>query len=202
MNRYVRRLVLAYSARSRARKAATIVDLMERTGARRLLFVGAMASGTEPNEGIVERLVAASADEVVSINLYDPGRQPWPYLIADGCHMPFLDDSFDLVVSNAVVEHVGLEPDQRAFVAEHVRVGGNWVITTPNRWFPVESHTSTLFQHWLPSWRGRRSEFTRLLSRREFRALLPPGAHLVGQPWAATFLASSSPVRAKDRPSG
>ena len=200
MNPYLRRLVLAYSTRSRERKAAIIIDLMRQTGARRLLLVGAMASGTEPNEGIVERLVAASAGEVVSINLYDPGSQPWPYLVADGCYMPFADQSFDLVVSNAVIEHVGLAADQLAFVAEHVRVGRDWVITTPNRWFPVESHTSTLFLHWRPTWRHGRPEFSRLLSRGEFRALLPPGTHVIGRPWPATFLASSSPVRAKDLP--
>ena len=118
VNPYLRRLVLAYSTRSRERKAAIIIDLMRQTGARRLLLVGAMASGTELNEGIVERLVGASAGEVVSINLYDPGSQPWPYLVADGCHMPFADQSFDLVVSNAVIEHVGLAADQLAFVAE------------------------------------------------------------------------------------
>ena len=198
MNPYARRLVLAYSARSRERKAALIVKLIQQTATRRVLLVGAMASGTEPNEGIVERLVAAAAVEVVSIILYDPGQQPWPYLMADGCHMPFADQSFDLVVSNAVVEHVGNEADQLAFVAEHVRVGRDWVITTPNRWFPVESHTSTIFLHWRSAWRERRPEFSRLLSRREFCSLLPPGSSLVGRAWQATFLASSSPVRAKD----
>jgi len=199
----MRGLVLAYSARSRRRKAELIGDVMRRTGARRLLLVGGMASGTEPNEGIVERLIAAHAAEVVSINIYDPGVQPWPYLIADGCRMPFTDQSFDLVVSNAVIEHVGGEAEQAAFVREHLRVGRHWVITTPNRWFPVESHTSTVFKHWSSRWRSARTEFTRLLSRREFRGLLPPSAVVVGRPWQATFLAYSSPVRAKaEEPTG
>jgi ubiquinone/menaquinone biosynthesis C-methylase UbiE len=173
---------------------------MRRTGSRRILLVGGMASGTEPNEGIVERLVAEHASEVVSINLYDPGPQPWPHLIADGCRMPFADQSFDLVVSNAVIEHVGGLQEQLAFIGEHQRVGRAWVITTPNRWFPVESHTSTLFAHWSAGWRARRTEFTRLLSRAEFRRVLPAGATLRGHPWQATFLAQSSLVRAKDAP--
>lgn len=200
MNPRIRRLVLAYSARSRRRKADRIVELMHRIGARRILLVGGMASGTEPNEGIVERIVGAHAVEVVSINLYDPGPQPWPYVVADGCLMPFQDRSFDLVVSNAVIEHVGDETAQREFVREHLRVGHAWVMTTPNRWFPVESHTSMLFRHWSPSWRGERTEFTRLLSRREFKAVLPPGAALIGRPWQPTFLGHSSLVQAKDQP--
>jgi SAM-dependent methyltransferase len=189
MNPYIRRVVLAYSARSRRRKAELIVNLMRRSGARRLLLVGGMASGTEPNEGIVERLVASQATQVVSINIYDPGPQPWPYVVADGCWMPFGDQSFDLVVSNAVIEHVGGQDEQLAFIREHLRVGRAWVVTTPNRWFPVESHTSTLFKHWSVGWRARRTEFTRLLSRGEFRSLLPSDAVLVGRPWQATFLA-------------
>ena len=201
MNPTIRRLVLAYSARSRRRKADRIVELMQGTGARRLLLVGGMASGTEPNEGIVERIVAGHAAEVVSINIYDPGPQPWPYVVADGCLMPFEDQCFDLVVSNAVIEHVGDEAAQRTFVEEHLRVGRAWVMSTPNRWFPIESHTSTLFKHWSSRWRGDRTEFTRLLTRREFQDLLPADATVRGRPWNATFLAHSSLVRAKAGPS-
>src|SRR3954452_23414605 len=151
VNRGIRRLVLAYSARSRRRKADRIVELMHRIGARRILLVGGMASGTEPNEGIVERIVGAHAVEVVSINLYDPGPQPWPYVVADGCLMPFQDRSFDLVVSNAVIEHVGEGAGQGGFVREHLGVCHAWGMAPPNRWFPVESHPSMLFRHWSPS---------------------------------------------------
>ena len=62
---------------------------------------------------------------------------------------------------------------EQRFVQEHMRVGKAWIITTPNRWFPVESHTSVLLKHWSRQWRSRRSEFTRLLSKREFVAQHP-----------------------------
>ena len=133
----------------------------------------------------------------MSINIYDPGPQPWPYVIADGCLMPFEDQSFDLVVSNAVIEHVGDEAAQREFVREHLRVGRAWVMSTPNRWFPIESHTSTVFRHWSSRWRGDRTKFTRLLTRREFQDLLPADASVLGRAWHPTFLAHSSLVRAK-----
>lgn len=111
--------------------------------------------------------------------------------MADATRMPYRDQAVDMVLSNAVIEHVGGEASQAAMVAEQVRVGRHWVITTPNKWFPVESHTSAVLRHWSPRWRAGRSEFTRLLSRREFRRLLPPGTRVIGYPWSPSFTALS-----------
>ena len=57
-----------------------------------------------------------------------------------GEQLPFAADSFDLIRSNEVIEHV---TDDRAAVAEMARVtrpGGRIVIFAPNRWYPVEQH--------------------------------------------------------------
>jgi SAM-dependent methyltransferase len=54
--------------------------------------------------------------------------------------LPYADNSFDLILSHEVLEHV--EDDQRA-VAEIVRVlkpGGRAVIFVPNRLYPFETH--------------------------------------------------------------
>jgi SAM-dependent methyltransferase len=59
---------------------------------------------------------------------------------AAGEMLPFADCSFDLVLSNEVIEHVH---DDRAAAAEMVRVlrpGGRAVVFCPNRWYPVEQH--------------------------------------------------------------
>lgn len=42
------------------------------------------------------------------------------------------------------------EERQRAFAAEIKRVGNQYFVQTPNRWFPVESHTWLPFLGWLP----------------------------------------------------
>ena len=66
---------------------------------------------------------------------------------AVGEKIPFTDNSFDLLLSNEVIEHV---EDDRQAVVEMVRVvkpGGRIVIFCPNRWYPVEQHG--IF------WRGR-----------------------------------------------
>jgi len=67
-----------------------------------------------------------------------------------GRRLPFRDKEFDVVFSNAVVEHTGNRAEQRFFIHEACRVGQNFFITTPNRWFPVETHTGIPLLHFLP----------------------------------------------------
>jgi SAM-dependent methyltransferase len=54
--------------------------------------------------------------------------------------LPFAAGTFDLVLSNEVIEHVA---DDARYAAEMVRVtgrGGRIVVFAPNRWYPVEQH--------------------------------------------------------------
>ncbi len=64
---------------------------------------------------------------------------------------PFADKQFDIVFSNAVIEHVGNRGSQSDFVREACRVGKSVFITTPNRWFPMETHTGLPILHYLPN---------------------------------------------------
>ena len=69
----------------------------------------------------------------------------------DGRALEFMDAEFDLVFSNAVLEHVGAYKNIEKFITEANRVSKSKVILiTPNRWFPLETHTKILFLHWLP----------------------------------------------------
>jgi SAM-dependent methyltransferase len=102
--------------------------------------------------------------------------------------LPFPDDSFDVCFSNAVLEHVGDEDRQRAFVAEAVRVSRRVFLTTPNRWFPVELHTRLPLVHWLPRGAAGRvydlagvswAKDNRLLGAGELRGLFPVPVRVV-----------------------
>lgn len=72
---------------------------------------------------------------------------PERLVVGAGEALPFPDASFDVVISNEVIEHVR---DDRESVSEMVRVltpGGRAVVFCPNRWYPVEQHGVY--------WRGR-----------------------------------------------
>ena len=62
--------------------------------------------------------------------------------------LPFDDDSFEIATSNAVLEHVGSEANQFAFVRELCRVARRVFISVPNRYFPVEHHTAVPVMHY------------------------------------------------------
>jgi hypothetical protein len=194
LKRTVRKAVLFYSLRNRNRKAVEIVEWLRFHLVKDVLLVGTIGDehASNPgmiNAGIIEKRIAETFDIKMAINIV-PATTPYPFMIASACDMPFDDDYVDFALANAIIEHVGNEVDQLKMVQEMTRVARAWVITTPNKWFPIESHTSVVLLHWLPSWRRKhQQDFTRLLSRREFRQLLPAGATLHGRPWSPTFTA-------------
>jgi hypothetical protein len=187
--------VVVYSKRNRRRKADVILAFLRQENVKDVLLVGATGHEIDGDRlmshgGIVERRIAESHEIKMGINVVPSQITEHPFMIADARDMPFEDDYVDFALANAIIEHVGKEAEQRRMVDEMTRVARSWVITTPNKWFPVESHTHTLFLHWLPSWRRKHEhKFTRLLSLREFRALLPADAEVSGRPWSPTFLA-------------
>jgi SAM-dependent methyltransferase len=194
LNNVIRRAALRYSVQNRHRKADQILSWLREQQVKDVLFVGTLgdrqSSTTDlPNADIVERRIADNYEIKMSIDI-EPTATRYPFMVADARNMPFPDDFVDFALANAVIEHVGQEPDQRRMVDEMTRVSRAWVITTPNKWFPIESHTSAVFLHWFPSWRKRHEvNFTRLVSLRQFRALLPADAEVFGAPWSPTFLA-------------
>ena len=104
--------------------------------------------------------------------------------------LPWADGAFDLVVAIGVVEHLPLR-NRRAQVDEYYRVlapGGHIaILDTPNRWFPLETHSVGLpLVQWLPAPIAYR--YARALRRRMFRGV--PYAEFVadGTGWQnATF---------------
>jgi len=82
------------------------------------------------------------------------------FVSADGRSLPFRDQSFEIVMSNSVIEHVGTREEQRRFADEVRRVGKRYWVETPNQRFPVEQHLLTPFVHWLPR-RWQRAWVTR-----------------------------------------
>jgi SAM-dependent methyltransferase len=103
----------------------------------------------------------------------------WPHqiegaegvVLGDGTRLPFADQSFDLVFSNSVIEHVGDRANQARFASEIARVGKQFWLQTPSRYFPVEQHMWTPLVHWLPrAWQAavlKRFSIWRLVTRHD-----------------------------------
>jgi SAM-dependent methyltransferase len=84
----------------------------------------------------------------VSLPRLQEGSRTVPGLLAaQGEHLPFADESFDVVVFNEVIEHVQDDRQTIQDALRVLRVGGQIVIYAPNRLYPFETHG--IF------WRGR-----------------------------------------------
>jgi len=80
----------------------------------------------------------------------EPTEPDFQVVAADGRQLPFRDQSFSIVFSNSVIEHVGSRDQQRRLASEIRRVGVRYWVETPNRGFPLEPHLLTPFLHFLP----------------------------------------------------
>jgi SAM-dependent methyltransferase len=99
-----------------------------------------------------------------------------------GEFLPFPEGSFDLILSNEVIEHV---QDDLLTVREMVRVlkpGGRIVLFCPNRWYPFETHGiywkdkyyfgNKFLVNYLPTaWRNKLAPHVRVYTRKDLDQL-------------------------------
>ena len=191
------RLADSISLRSRERKLRLFLEELRPSPTTTVLDVGADELGFGEGDGCgtlnffeerypwPERITALGLHEGAGFR----SRYPHiPFVQGDACALPFEDGAFDIVFSNAVIEHVGDRERQRVFAAEAIRVGRRAFITTPNRRFPVEVHTRLPLVHWLPDaishpvYRATGKEIgpeVELLTRGSFAALFPGRVRIV-----------------------
>ena len=62
----------------------------------------------------------------------------------------FSAQNFDLVFSNSVIEHVYSFENQQKMALEIRRVGKNYFVQTPNKYFPIEVHYALPFAQFYP----------------------------------------------------
>ena len=191
------RLVDAISLRSRRRKLELFLEELHPTLNTSVLDVGA------------DELGFGDGDDCGTLNFFEE-LYPWPeqitalglqdgaafriryphinYIQGDACALPFVDGEFDIVFSNAVIEHVGNAARQRLFVSEALRVGRRVFLTTPNRRFPIEVHTRLPFVHWFPDGLAHRAydatgkafaKEVHLLSEQRLESLFPGRVRIV-----------------------
>jgi len=119
-----------------------------------VLDVGTTAEAELQSSNVIARKIPVNieltscTDQPVSDEILE---RPVFVVNGDAKNLGFKNDIFDLVISSAVIEHVGNIQNQITMLRELVRVSRKWiVITTPNRCHPIEFHTQLPLIHWLP----------------------------------------------------
>ena len=142
-------------------------------------YLARLAPRRRPGRGAGDRVRARPARAGPGFRRDAPAAQ---VLCGVGEKLPFAADSFDLVLSHEVIEHV---QDDRLAVGEMVRVlrpGGRLALFCPNRGYPFETHGiywrgryhfgNIPLVNWLPRrWRDRLAPHVRVYTRRDLEAL-------------------------------
>jgi hypothetical protein len=162
--------VYKFSERNRQRKYEYFISIMKPDKCMHILDVGPTDIEYSPFDNFLEKnypfVLNITALGMRSLTKFQERYPDVKAVIYDGKRFPFRDGSFDIIWSNAVLEHVGSELKQIEFIKEIRRCGQKAFITTPNLLFPIEVHTRIPILHWLPKY--------------HFDIILK----LVGKPWA------------------
>ena len=155
---------------------------------KRIADYGVTAEGSSAEANLLEQLYPDKG-KITAISIEDAGflEKKYPGMkfvkVLPDQRLPFDDDYFDVVYSHAVIEHITGDRERSHFIEEITRIGRCVFLTTPNRYFPLETHTLVPFLHFLmPSFfyflldrkvlsRFYNSGNLRLLGKKELEAL-------------------------------
>lgn len=168
----ISRIVRSLQKRARAKRAGIFRRSCKLTTDTRILDIG-----SEDGTNIAQLLqgtavvpanvyIADISEAAVRIGMERYGFQP--VVIPESGRLPFEDRFFDVVYCSSVIEHVTVPKAlvweirdgqsfsrhawnrQQEFAGEIQRLGRTYFVQTPNRLFPVESHTWLPFVGYLP----------------------------------------------------
>jgi len=219
------------SARARQRRAALFRETFGLTPETRVLDLGsewganirAVLDGTPvlPQNTYIADIDTKYLDRGAS----EFGYQP--VLVGEDGRLPFPDGYFDIVYCSSVIEHVTLPKKeiwsttssrvfrerslahQAAFAREIQRVGKQFFVQTPYRWFVIEAHSWLPFVGWLPRelivpilrhsrkfWPKRAAPDWHLLNKRQLASMFA-GAEIRDEKWCGL---TKSIMAVKTRP--
>lgn len=144
------------SRRFKGLKIERLLDLASRQQPIHMLEVGTGSGGIAHYFGTHPTLKC----DVDAVDVHDNRlvTEGYRYHQVHNTQLPFADESFDVVLTNHVIEHVGDSRVQQAHLAELHRVlrpDGVGYLAVPNRWMLVEPHYRLVFLSWWPhAWRS------------------------------------------------
>lgn len=213
----ITRSIARFSANARARRAATFREAFDLTPQTRVLDLGSQW-GAHIHSVLEGTPVKPENTYIADIHpaFLERGRQEFgfvPVLVGEDGKLPFPDGFFDIVYCSSVIEHVTVPKNevystksgkvfrerslrhQREFAREIQRIGRQFFVQTPYRWFVIESHSWLPFYGWLPRrllipalnavrpfWPSRTHPDWCLLDRRELADMFD-GAEIRSEKW-------------------
>jgi hypothetical protein len=211
------RLFRQLSDRARRRRAGLFREIFGLDPATRILDLGS-EWGANIRVVLDGTPVRPENTFIADINpqALERGRQSYgfvPVLVGPSGKLPFPDGYFDIVYCSSVIEHVTIPKDQvwtlrsgrtfrrlslahqREFAREIQRVGRQFFVQTPYRWFVLESHSWLPLAAFLPRrlllpllkfaarfWPKSTNPDWCLLDRRELRSMFE-GAEIREEKW-------------------
>lgn len=175
------------SRRPKALKIERLLGLQDFEQPIRLLEIGCVSGGIAHYFATHPQLHC----KVTAVDVHDSRqvRDGYTYHGVQGVQLPFEDASFDAIISNHVIEHVGDSTAQLLHLQEIKRVlapAGAAYLAVPNRWMLTEPHYRLKFLSWLP--RPWRSRYLRLMSKGSFYDCEPLQIHELERMLAAAGL--------------
>lgn len=165
-------LIQKLSTRARARRARQFREAFSLTADTTVLDLGSQ-SGAHIHSVLAGTPVRPENTYIADIDkaALERGAKEYgfqPVLVGEDGRLPFPDAYFDIVYCSSVIEHVTLPKSeiwstrsgkvfrerslthQHAFAREIQRVGKQFFVQTPYRWFVLEAHSWLPFVGWLP----------------------------------------------------
>lgn len=151
----------------KAMKIERLVDLDCRPQPFRMLEIGTGAGGIAHYFATHPSLRCdVTAVDVVDSRQVDDG---YTFRLVRSVDLPFAAASFDVVITNHVIEHVGNADAQHRHLTEIRRVmkpDGVGYLAVPNRWMLTEPHYRLKFLSWWP--RAWRTPYLKLMRKGAF----------------------------------
>ena len=133
---------------SRHKKSKKIISILSKF--RDLKNCSILDIGT--GSGHIINDISKLCKSASSVDLYDERmiKSGYSFKKIDDEHLPFENNTFDIVISNHVIEHV---PNQKLHLSEIYKVlknNGILYLATPNKFWVIDPHHKLLFISWFP----------------------------------------------------
>ena len=157
-----------YISKGGLRRAAAILDLLAQTGLKRPRILD-FGCGTGWLASVLSSVGPTTGFDLSDEAIRKAGER-WPWIdfsSGDACEAGFEQSSFEVIVSQEVIEHIEEQAKHLEQIARFLIPGGYLILTTPNA-FAFRRMTPKVRRRW------KDQPIEKRLFKRELRTLLEP----------------------------